>query len=179
MGTHVVRGLLMSSRESGWELIEKTLLAAQRQEGLRQAILETIDIAHPTAYRRMLRLVQEHDLARFSAVARAVNVWFGFAWDSASVKVINGIIEAVLTMLDDEAARRKALADSDAESAFFALWAAAFEDAPASIPLAERLLKRNAEEMRFVAITHLGHLGLDEAQAVHWIASDNNLRVAL
>ena len=180
MGTHVVRGLLMSSRAEGWELIEKTLLAAQRQEGLRQAILETIDIAHPTAYRRMLRIIQEHDLARFSAVARAVNVWFGFAWDSASVKVINGIIETVLMMLDDEAARRKALAGSDAELAFLALWAAAFEDAPASILLAERFLKHKSAEMRFIALTHLGHLGLDEAQAVRWSASDDDdLRVAL
>lgn len=180
MGTHVVRGLLMSSREQGWELIEKTLLAAQRQEGLRQSILEAIDLAHPTAYRRMLRIVREHDLARFSAVARAVNVWFGFAWDSVSVKVINGAIETVLTMLDDEDARRKALSGSDPESAFLALWAAAFEDAPASIPLAERLLQHKSAEMRFVALTHLGHLDLAEAQAVRWTASDDaDLRVAL
>lgn len=43
MGRHVTRGLLVASRPDGWEFIEKLLLAAQRQEGLRQVILETID----------------------------------------------------------------------------------------------------------------------------------------
>src|SRR5262249_32809125 len=42
MGRHVTTGLLCASREDGWEFIEKFLLAAQRQEGLRQVILETV-----------------------------------------------------------------------------------------------------------------------------------------
>jgi hypothetical protein len=49
-------------------MMEKALLAAQRQEGFRQSILETVDEAHPHAFRRMLRLIAEHDLARFSSV---------------------------------------------------------------------------------------------------------------
>jgi hypothetical protein len=106
MGRHVTRALLLSSRADGWELMEKTLLAAQRQEGLRQAILETIDEAHPQAFRRMLRLIQEHDLARFSAVVRAVNVWFGFSWDSVSTKTINAAIDRAVRFLDDETARK-------------------------------------------------------------------------
>src|SRR5262249_6007442 len=61
MGRHVTRGLMVSSRPEGWEYIEKLLLAAQRQEGLRQVIFETIDEAHPEAFRRMLRLILEHN----------------------------------------------------------------------------------------------------------------------
>jgi hypothetical protein len=180
MGRHVVLGLLMSSRQDGWELVEKMLLAAQRQEGLRQSILEAIDLAHPAAYRRMLRIVREHDLARFSAVARAVNVWFGFAWDSISVKVINGIIEAASTMLDDAEIRKKALGGKDPHAAYMALWALAFDDAPASIPAAARLLTNRAAEMRFIAVTHLAHLGLKAAQDTGRIASeDGDMRIAL
>src|SRR5262249_26979753 len=67
MGRHVTRALLVASRPDGWEFIEKMLVAAQRQEGLRQTILESIDEAHPEAFRRMLRLIAENDLARFSA----------------------------------------------------------------------------------------------------------------
>src|SRR5262249_12460286 len=70
MGRHVTRALLVASRPDGWEFIEKLLLAAQRQEGLRQTILESVDEAHPDAFRRMLRLVLEHDLTRFSATVR-------------------------------------------------------------------------------------------------------------
>jgi hypothetical protein len=54
MGRHVTRALLSASRPDGWEFCEKLLLAAQREEGLRQVILETIDEAHPQAFRRML-----------------------------------------------------------------------------------------------------------------------------
>ena len=56
------------------------LLAAQRQEGLRQNILETIDEAHPEAFRRMLRIIIDNDMVRFSSVIRAVDVWFGFGY---------------------------------------------------------------------------------------------------
>jgi len=36
MGRHVTRALLTASRPDGWEFVEKLLLAAQREDGLRQ-----------------------------------------------------------------------------------------------------------------------------------------------
>src|SRR6266498_1788922 len=47
MGRHTVRAFLSSTRGDGWEYIERMLLAAQREEGLRQVILEAVDEAHP------------------------------------------------------------------------------------------------------------------------------------
>src|SRR5688500_2522430 len=88
MGRHVSRALLAASRPEGWDFIEQMLLAAQRQEGLRQVILETVDEAHPLAFRRMRRLILQNDLVRFSATARAVDVWLGLARDSASTRVV-------------------------------------------------------------------------------------------
>jgi hypothetical protein len=179
MGRHVSRALLLASRAEGWELMEKMLLAAQRQEGLRQAILETVDEAHPEAFRRMLRLIIEHDLARFSAVVRAVNVWFGLLWDSVSVKTINDTIAKALRFLDDAEARKRALEGKNAEDVFLALWSIAFEDAPAAIPVAARLLKHPSVEHRYVAALHLMQLGLKQAQAARCAAlDDEDLRVA-
>ena len=179
MGRHVTQALLLASRPAGWELIEKMLLAAQRQEGLRQAILETIDLTHPEAYRRMLRLIREHDLARFSAVVRAVNVWFGFAWDAVTAKVVNQSIDLALQMLEDPAARSKALKGSDPNHAYFSLWATAFEDAEAAIPVAESLLKHKDPEMRFVGSALLGHLELPQASAVRSrCVDDDDVRIA-
>jgi len=106
VGRHAIRALLMASRPEGWELVERTLIAAQRQEGLRQVILETVDEAHPTAYLRMLRLIRDQELARFSAVVRAVNVWFGLNWDSVSVKVVNTTIDRVIGFLEDPSGLR-------------------------------------------------------------------------
>ena len=159
--------------------MEKTLIAAQRQEGLRQVIVETVDEAHPEAFIRMLRLIREHDLARFSAVVRAVNVWFGLAWDSVSVKVVNDTIDRVLTLLADEGARKKALAGNDAEDVFWALWSIAFFDAQAAIPVAAELLQHGQEEIRFVTAVHLCQLALPQADAVRVAAlDDEDLRIA-
>src|SRR5581483_3297035 len=87
MGRHVTTALLCAERTEGWQFVENMLLAAQRQEGLRQTILETIDEAHPQAFRRMLRLIMDHNLVRFSATVRALDVWLGYAWDAVGAGV--------------------------------------------------------------------------------------------
>ncbi|MEZ6209909.1 MAG: hypothetical protein R3B46_01495 [Phycisphaerales bacterium] len=92
-GRHVVTALLNSERRSDWETIGGLLLAAQRQEGLRQAILESVDEASPGGFRSMLGWVIEHDLARFSAVVRAFDVWFGMQWAGGSTKVVNDALK--------------------------------------------------------------------------------------
>ncbi len=179
-GRHVYTALLLSDRPEGWELMEKTLLAAQRQEGLRQAILETIDLSHPEAFRRMLRIILEQDLIRFSAVVRAVDVWFGNLWAAASGGVIKKMLGQVVQFLEDPAAQNKALQGKDAQAAFLALWCAATEDAVASIPLAEKLLSAKSVELRYVAARHLANLDLNVAGVTLVPAlDDEDLRVAL
>ena len=178
MGRHVTRALLACADPEAWAFVERLLLAAQRQEGLRQTILETIDEAHPDAFRRMVRLILDHDLARFSATVRAVDVWFGLRWDAVGTKVVTATLEKVLTYLDDAAARRKAIDGPDAEQAFLALWATAFEDARRAVALAAGLLKDKRVEKRFVAAHALQMIGLDESRAAAVAALDDpDLRV--
>lgn len=180
MGRHVTRGLLGAAREDGWQLMEKLLLAAQRQEGLRQALLETIDEAHPQAFRRMLRIIVDENLARFSAVARAVDVWFGMQWDSASVKTINNSCETALTVLESEKARRNALQSNSAEQVFIGLWATAFDDVEPSLAAAEKLATHREPAHRFVAAYHLQQTLLPDVQpALVKMLDDQDLQVAL
>ena len=129
MGRHVTTAFLCCSRPEAWEYMEKMLLAAQRQEGLRQTILETVDMAHPEAFVRMVRLILEHDLVRFSSVVRAADVWFGLNWDAASGGKIREVLEKELVYLTDQGSRDRALEGSGtAEEAYLALWACAFYD---------------------------------------------------
>ncbi len=179
MGRHVSRALLVAARPDGWTFVEKLLLAAQRQEGLRQSILETIDEAHPEAFRRMLRLIQQHNLARFSATVRAMNIWFGFQWGAENVRAVNQTLERVLLFLDKPESRAEALNSDDGETAYLALWAIAFEDALATIEPAASLLKDLMVERRFVGAYLLTQLGLPEAQqALLPALADEDLRVA-
>src|SRR5690606_37543924 len=47
MGGHTLVAMLNSPERADWEAVGKLLLAAQRQEGVRQAILESVDEANP------------------------------------------------------------------------------------------------------------------------------------
>lgn len=180
MGRHIPRALLAAARPDGWEFVEKMLLGAQRQEGLRQVILETIDEAHPEAFRRMLRLIRDHDLARVNAVVHALDVWFGFHWDSVSLKVVNQVLDRVVQYLEDPDARQQALNNTDAETVYLALWALAFEDARSAVAVASGLLEDPYVERRFVAVHLLGQLDLPEARrALRQALEDDDLRIAL
>jgi hypothetical protein len=180
MGRHVSRALLVASRPEGWEFMERMLLAAQRQEGLRQVILESIDEAHPTAFRRILRLILDNNLLRFSSVVRAADVWFELQWDSATPAVIKKSVERVLRYLEDPAARDEALGKETGEALYLALWTLAFDDAPAAVPKAAALLKDPAVERRFVAVHFLDQLDLPAARKeLARCVGDDDLRIAL
>jgi hypothetical protein len=180
MGRHVTRALLTCAQPEAWEFVEKLLLAAQRQEGLRQVILETVDEAHPAAFRRMLRLIIDNDLVRFSAAARAINVWFGFQWDSISTGAFNKILTQIAELLDNEAARKEALGGSDAEAIYYALWATAYDNAEAALAQAKKVLEDRKPEKRFAALALGSQLGLPETRPVFLdLMDDADLRIAL
>jgi Family of unknown function (DUF5724)/Domain of unknown function (DUF4132) len=164
MGRHVVQSLLCASRPDGWEFIEKMLLAAKREEGLRQTILESVDSAHPEAFRRILRVILDNNLVRFSATVRALDVWVGYMWDSVSTGVANKVIEKLLLYLEDADARSKALKGKDPEQAYLALWAIAFDDANAALKPAGELLRNPKPEFRFVAARLLAQSPFPESQ---------------
>ncbi len=178
-GHHVTRGLLVARRPDGWEFIEKMLLAAQRQEGLRQAILETIDLAHPQAFRRMLRVIIDYDLARFSATIRALNLWLGFRWDVQKTKLVNQTVAQLLNLFEHPDALDEALASDDAQTNYLALWTLAFEDVETAIPHAEKLLRAARVEQRFIGTHLLAELQLtDVYPKILPMLQDGDLRVS-
>ena len=179
MGRHVTQALLSCSRSGAWEFIVKLLLAAKRQEGLRQVILESVDEAHPGAFRRMLQVIRAENLARFSTTVRAFDVWFGFLWDGASAIKVNDAIARVALFLEDVRARAAAPDEPDAETVYLALWSTAFEDVEAAIPLAIPLLSAPEAERRFVAAHFLVQTNWATAMpALLDSLADQDLRVA-
>ena len=179
MGRHVTQAFMSSSRPDAWAFVERMLLSAQRQEGLRQAILESVDESHPEAFRRMLRLIRDEHLTRFSSVVRAADTWLGFLWDGSSVVKLDAIIDRVLRFLDDPSERDAALADSDPEIVYLALWATAFGDVTAAIEPAKSLLSSPSPEIRFVATHFLAQSLWSTARApLIEMLSDPDLRVA-
>lgn len=181
MGRHVITGMLMCSRPDAWEYMEKTLLAAQRQEGLRQSILVEIDEAHPEAFRRMLGLILEHNLIRFSSVVQAVDGWFDLQWSALTPAVLKRTVQLAHSCLNDAAQRDRILAEGNGEDAFLALWCVAFDDIRAAEKKAREMLKSPQVERRAVAMRLLGDLPLaTELQDVYGgLLDDPDLRIAL
>ncbi|MGB7323664.1 MAG: DUF5724 domain-containing protein [Rubripirellula sp.] len=180
MGDHVIGSLLGSNRTEGWELIEKTLLAAQRQEGLRQSIVQMSHLAHPNAFERMLKLILDKNLIRFSSVGRSVNLWFGLLWDSVSTKIMTEYVEEILRFIGSADERKKAITSSDAETVYRGLWSMAFHDVPSTVPQAAKLLKHPSDEVRYVAAWMLSLIGTKDAvQAMKIAIDDDNLQIAL
>lgn len=179
MGRHVVRGLLCSSRVEGWNVIEKMLLAAQREEGLRQTVLEAIDEAHPQAFPRMLQLVIEHNLIRFSATTRAFGVWFGLPFDQITPKMNNSLLSQVLNFLTSLADIQKTFVSGTPQDIYYALWAQAFDNVMHALPHARKLADSPDVEKRFVAAHFLSQTSLKEAlPTLLNMVNDEDLRVS-
>ncbi len=166
MGRHVVRSLLIANRPDGWEFVEKLLVAAQRQEGLRQSILESVDEAHPIAFQRMLRLILDENLIRFAATLRAVDVWFGFDLDVLQEKQARVIVAQVLEFLTDPDRQQAGLVSEDGQTVYLALWSIGFTNAATAIESAKILLQHSEASHRFVAIHFLNQLRLIPARLV-------------
>jgi hypothetical protein len=178
MGRHVVRGLLCASRPQGWECIEGLLLAAQREEGLRQVILESIDEAHPQAFRRMLHLMKDHNLARFTASIRALGVWFGLPFAEFNPKAAATVLAQTLEYLDSIDAARSAIHEGGPVDAYHALWALAFDDVRIALPPAIELARSAEVERRYAALHFLTQAGVSQGFSVLLDAlEDNDLRM--
>ncbi|MFD1732226.1 hypothetical protein ACFSC4_15955 [Deinococcus malanensis] len=151
MGRHVPQALLASARPEAWTLAEGLLLAAQRQEGLRQVIFETVDEAHPQAFLRFLHLILREDLLRFAACLRAVDVWFGLAYDVTDVKLVRGLLGQALGYLEDPSGARSAVQNGSGHDTYLALFTLAMHDAVEAARLARTLLSDRDPARRMAA----------------------------
>ena len=76
-----VKALLTCGNPQAWDAVERLVIAAQRQEGMRQTVFEAADEVHPEAFRRLVRLVVDDKLTRFASVVRSFGVWLGLPAD--------------------------------------------------------------------------------------------------
>ena len=127
-GHHVIHGLLGASRPAGWDHVRRMLLAAQRQEGLRQSILEAADEGHPNAFRLLLDTIIDNDLLRFAASVRAVAVWLGLPADVEQIPLLTERVRFLREVITDTGACARALDQGDAWQVHIALCGVAMHD---------------------------------------------------
>jgi hypothetical protein len=175
---HATRALLCCSRPEAWEFMEQLLVAAQRQEGLRQSILEAVDEANLGAFRQMVGVVLDQNLIRFASVARAAGVWLGERQEVENPKKLKTDLQAIRDLLGDPDARRKSIAKGDGVAAYRALWAVACEDVEEALRLATPLFKDKDAVRRFAAAKFATESGLPEITKLMLpLLDDADLRV--
>lgn len=124
----LIKALLLSKHPRNWKLVGGLLLAAQRQEGLRQSILECLDETQLGAMQYMIKLILEHELMRFSSVVRAVDTWFGFGWEAPKKATIKRILKHTLELMNDKLLIDKSMVSKDFLEVYVALWVLALKN---------------------------------------------------
>ena len=133
----LIKSCLMVEDTRYHTLVEKTLLAAQLQEDLRQMILEALDETTIPVFRHFIGVILEHNLNRFSSVVRAVDTWFGFGWEAPQQSVVKRALELAQVYLADlDKAREVAVSSQDNLERYVALWAVAVYNVEEALHLA-------------------------------------------
>ncbi len=154
-----IGGLLSCGDPEAWDFVAGLLLAAQRQEGLRQVILESVDEAHPQAFRKMLDFVIDQDLVRFASVARAASVWLGEELMVEDTKALKNALSTVAEALNDPGARARAIESGDPAASYRGLWALAFEDFEKAVDAARPILREKDTGRNIAALKLLAESG--------------------
>ncbi|MBF7073991.1 DUF4132 domain-containing protein [Glaciecola sp. MH2013] len=150
----LLKALLLSEDKKHWHLVGRLLLAAQRQEGLRQSILESTDETNVSALKYFIDLILEHDLSRFSSVIRAVDAWFGFGWEAAKKKTVTQTLRLAQRFLECGEEREEAFTSKNNLDAYVAYWAEGVFDAVKAVNKAYSVIasKDAAKHNKLVAL---------------------------
>ena len=148
----ILKTLLNSEQKTAWQLVEKLLLAAQRQEGLRQTILEALDETSIGALRYMIDVILENNLVRFSSVVRSVDVWAGLGWESEKESTVKSFLKSAQLYLNNTDQIPAAINSQNNMDVYMALWAQGVYDVEATIPHLETLYASGNSEKKCLAL---------------------------
>ncbi|WP_285396164.1 DUF4132 domain-containing protein [Lysinibacillus sp. fls2-241-R2A-57] len=158
-GYPLIRGIFKSTNARMHEALGKLLVAAARQEGLRQAIVENIDHGTLDAQLTIMKLIQEHQLTRFSSVIRAVDTWMGLGYNSfENQKVTEEVLALAIQAIEDDQFTIELLRSARTIDIYVALWAISTKDYTKLNTILPELLKRE-KHIQLTTLAFLKNLG--------------------
>ena len=140
-----------SDNEELHDALIDLLKAAKLQEGLRQVILESGDSYNMDFYLKLLKVIDEEGLLRYSSVRRAVQTWCGLGYEQIEDKDIATVFRAICRYLEHPEERAVAYAGENPLEAYVALYTAGGIDAQVAFAEAEALLKSDKPSQLTVA----------------------------
>ncbi|UII27206.1 DUF4132 domain-containing protein [Fulvivirga maritima] len=162
----IIKAFLISNNEGAWKAIEDLLLSAQRQEGLRQTILEQLDETSIGALIHFIKLTLRENLIRFSSVVRAMNTWAGLGWDAEKQSTVKRFFELALHFLEHPEEVKNAIKSKDNAEIYMALWAAAVRDTNNCTELLQELLQQDNKEKNHLALYFINEISLPDTTSI-------------
>lgn len=159
---NIIRALLLSNKPEAWENVGDLLLAAQRQEGLRQVILECIDETSEGALQYIIDLVLEHNLTRFSAVIRALDTWAGFGWDAEKQSTVKRFMEMAQKYYRTPELIETAIKEKDNAEVYMSLWGLGAHDIDKCYPYLKQLYQNGNVEKKTLALYFVRQAGISD-----------------
>ena len=156
---NIIKALLNSEQKHCWELVEKLLLAAQRQEGLRQTVLEALDETSIGALQYMTQVILEHKLTRFSSVVRAIDTWTGLNWEAEKESVVKNIVSLADQYFTNPEQISAAVKSKNNNEVYMALWVQGVSDVEKTVPYLNELLDKGSVEKKCLAIKFASETG--------------------
>lgn len=149
---NIIKALLNSEQKKCWELVEKLLLAAQRQEGLRQTILEALDETSVGALEYMINVIIDQKLTRFSSVVRAIDTWTGLGWEAEKESVVKNILSSADHYFKNPDEIPEAMKSKNNNEVYMALWVQGVKDVEKTVPYLHQLFDKGDVEKKCLAI---------------------------
>jgi hypothetical protein len=160
----IIKGLLMSHSPKAHKWVGDLLLAAKLQEGLRQTIVECMDEASREGFLYILKLILDHNLLRFSSVARALDVWTGLGITVEKPAVIKNCMETAYTCLTNKAYAEDCLNSDNALMIYMGLWSIAFDEVALVETKIQSLMAADEKYKRLVALFFLTQIQIPRLQ---------------
>lgn len=153
---NIIKALLNSNKIEAWQLVEKLLLAAQRQEGLRQTILEALDETSIGGLEYMIKVIVDNKLTRFSSVVRAIDTWTGLGWESEKETTVRNIIQLASSYLSNPESIPVGIRSKNNNEVYMALWVQGVHDIEKTVPYLHELLENGTIEKKCLALKFAG-----------------------
>jgi len=151
----VISAIEQSQQQELWQLLTDVFLAARLQEGLRQAVIETVDEYQIDYFKKMLNVIAENDLLRYSSVQRGVLTWIGIGYDIVDERHVQHIFQTICDFLYNEEHRQRGLNDEDPLHIYLALYCQGVYDVDLAIKEADRLLDSSKKHIVASALVYL------------------------
>jgi hypothetical protein len=152
----ILLGVLKSNQPELWSDIKNLLLAAQRQEGLRQAIVNHIHLAQSDAKILFLQTIFDNNLQRFASISGRVQWWFNLPLadgEETNERNIERLGRLAIQFLQDKSIDNQVvIQNKNATETHFQLWELRETNAPEYWKTCDLMIQSNDAQKRAITM---------------------------